>query len=243
MMKEQVYLQPGFVLHQRAYQNTSAIIDVFSRDYGRLSLIAKGVKRKKSPLKSVLQSFQPLSLSWVRRSDLGVLTYAELQPSIIQLDHEILYSGLYLNELIVRLVPAYDAMPDLFDAYSKTLTSLCHADNESVAIPLRLFEKKLLQALGYEILFDLEADGHTTIIENEYYVFIPEQGFMPVCGAKQTARHFKGEYLLAFAAGQLEKKETQHAAHRLMHMSLKRLLGDKPLKSRELYKAYRSIHL
>ncbi len=240
-MKEQVYLQSGFVLHQRAYQNTSAIIDVFSRDYGRLSLVARGVKRKNSQLKSVLQSFQPLSLSWVRRSDLGVLTHAELQPSIIQLDHELLYSGFYLNELIVRLVPVYDAMPDLFDAYSKALSSLSDAHNLSVTIPLRLFEKKLLQALGYEILFDLEADGHTAITENEYYVFIPEQGFLPVGEEKQINRPFKGEYLLALAADQLEKKETQHTAHRLMHISLKRLLGDKPLKSRELYKAYRSI--
>ena len=239
MDKEQVYLQSAFVLHQRPYQNTSAIVDIFSREYGRQSLIAKGVKRKKSPLKSILQSFQPLSLSWVRRSDLGVLVSAELQPPIIQLNNENLYSGLYLNELILRLLLPFDASPALFDTYSDTLLSL--SNNRPVTAALRLFEKQLLTSLGYEIPLTQEAESLKAIEPDKYYSYLPEHGFIENTAEDKSDVHFKGEYLLAFANNQLDQTETLKTAHRLMHINLKRLLGSKPLKSRELYKAYLKI--
>ncbi|HFE38202.1 MAG TPA: DNA repair protein RecO [Gammaproteobacteria bacterium] len=240
MDKEQVYLQPAFLLHQRSYQNTSAIIDVFTRDFGRFSLVAKGVKRKKSPLKSVLQSFQPLVLSWVRRSELGVLTAAELQKPLIRLDHETLYSGLYLNELISRVLPPFDTVPELFLSYNEAIFAL-HG-NLSPAVVLRVFERALLKSLGYEIQLRYEADSDKTIEANKYYCYQPEQGFREIATDENNALYFKGEHLIAFADNQFDKAETRQTAHRLTHMSLSRLLGDKPLESRKLYKAFKAIN-
>ena len=245
MDKEQVFLQPAFVLHQRPYRNTSVIVDVFSRDYGRLSLIAKGVKQKKSALKSILQNFQLLNLSWVRRSDLGVLTAAEFQNPSIEISHDKIYPALYLNELIIRLLQPHDSMPELFDAYSDTLRAL--NDNISTQIILRLFEKQMLHSLGYEIHLSHEAENHNVIEAHKYYSYIPEHGFVETHVDEHVKQkrniHFKGEHLIAFDINQIEESETLKTAHRLTHINLKKLLGDKPLKSRELYKAYKAIEL
>lgn len=241
MDKEQVYLQPAFVLHQRPYRNTSIIVDVFSRDYGRLSLIAKGVKQKKSALKSILQNFQLLNVSWVRRSDLGVLTAAEFKNPTIHLSQENVYPALYLNELIIRLLQSFDAMPELFDAYSDTLRAL--NENIPTAIILRLFEKQLLQSLGYEIHLSHEAETHESIETHKYYSYIPEHGFVETVFDEKNKLQFKGEHLIAFDSNNIEQAEALKTAHRITHVNLKRLLGDKPLKSRELYKAYKEIEL
>jgi len=241
MDKEQVFFQPAFVLHQRHYRNTSVIVDIFSRDYGRLSLIAKGVKQRKSSLKSILQNFQLLNLSWVRKSELGVLTNAEFKNSSIHLDQDNIYPALYLNELIIRLTHTFDAMPELFDAYRDTLRAL--SEDISTPVILRLFEKQLLQSLGYEIHLSHDAKSHNVIEANKYYLYIPEHGFVETLFEEKNNLHFKGEHLIAFNSNQLEQSEVLKTAHRLTHINLKKLLGDKPLKSRELFKAYKAIGL
>lgn len=239
MDKEQVFLQPAFVLHQRPYRNTSVIVDIFSRDYGRLSLIAKGVKQKKSALKSILQNFQLLNLSWVRRSELGVLTSAEFKKTSIQLSQDKVYPALYLNELIIRLLHPFDKMPELFDAYSDTLCAL--NDNYSTQVVLRLFEKQMLNSLGYEIPLSHEADSQDIIVAHKYYAYVPEHGFVETSSNEKTNMHFKGEHLIAFNENQISGSAVLKTAHRLTHINLKKLLGDKPLKSRELFKAYKAI--
>ena len=238
--KEEVFTQPAFILHHRVYRNTSLIIDVFSRDYGRLSLVAKGVKRKKSPLKGVLQSFQPLNLSWVRRTELGTLVDAELQNPIIQLAHENLYSGLYVNEIISRLLPTFDSVPELFQTYFETLYVLSK-NERNVTVALRLFEKQLLASLGYEIPLLEEIVHDSPIQKSKYYEYLPEQGFIESEVNMLSKMQFKGEHLLALSANQLDSEEILKTAHRLMHINLKRLLGDEPLKSRELYRSYKSM--
>lgn len=241
MDKEQVFFQPAFVLHQHPYRNTSVIVDIFSRDYGRLSLIAKGVKQKKSALKSILQNFQLLNLSWVRRSELGVLTSAEFQNTSIHLDQENIYPALYLNELIIRLTHTFDAMPELFDTYNDTLNAL--NNNMSTQVILRLFEKQMLQSLGYEIHLSHDAENHNAIEADKYYSYIPEHGFVETEYEEKNNLHFKGEHLIAFNLNQIERSDVLKTAHRLTHINIKKLLGDKPLKSRELYKAYKAIEL
>ena len=239
MEREQVFLQPAFVLHQRPYRNTSVIVDVFSRDYGRLSLIAKGAKQKKSPLKSALQSFQSLSLSWVRRSELGVLTAAEFQHPTIHLHQEKLYPALYLNELIIRLLHPSEAIPELYNAYVDTLFAL--NDGLSTPVILRLFEKQLIQSLGYEMYLSHDSDGHNPIDPEKHYAYIPEQGFVEAIAELRNNITFSGEHLIAFSENRIGNEDVLRTAHRLTHLNLKKLLGDKPLKSRELYKAYKAI--
>ena len=239
MDKEQVFFQPAFVLHQRPYRNTSVIVDIFSRDFGRLSVIAKGAKQKKSSLKSILQNFQLLNLSWVRRSELGTLTSAEFHGSTIYLEQEAIYPALYLNELIIRLIPTFDTMPELFDAYHDTLRAL--SGDISTQVVLRLFEKQLLQSLGYEIHLSHDAESHKSIEPHKYYSYIPELGFVETLFQESNKMQFKGEHLIAFEAGNIKREDILRTAHRLTHINLKLLLGDKPLKSRELYKAFKAI--
>jgi len=237
---ERVNLQPCFVLHQRAYRNSSVILEVFSQDFGRVALLAKGVKQQKSRLKSVLQTFQPLQLSWVRRSELGTLTTAEFAGQPIQLSHEKLYAALYVNELCLRLLVHNDSASEIYHAYFQSIQQLSQLERPEKV--LRLFEKVLLQSLGYEIQLCFEADTHEPIFENCVYQYVPEHGFIKIEEDNETQKFlFKGEHLLAFEHNELENEEVLKVAHRLTHISLRKLLGDKPLKSRELYIAYRSM--
>jgi len=241
MDREQVFLQPAFVLHQRPYRNTSVIVDIFSKDHGRIALIAKGVKQKKSALKSILQYFQPLNLSWMRRSDLGILTSAEFLHPMNSLQHENIYFGLYLNELLLRLLQPDEPMPDLFSAYAD---SLQHFDNASSnQIVLRLFEKQLLQSLGYEIPIEFDANSGDKIDCSKFYEFIPQHGFIQSTKDSTRGPVFTGEHLIALAENRLDDPEVQKMTHRLMHINLKLLLGDEPMKSRALFQAYKALEV
>ncbi|HEX5342761.1 MAG TPA: DNA repair protein RecO, partial [Duganella sp.] len=138
--------QPAFVLHSYPYKETSLIIDLFTRDFGRVALIAKGAKRPHSQLRGVLQTFQPLSSSWVGKSELRTLTDAEWVGGMLPLEKTALLCGFYLNELLVKLLARDDAHPALFDHYVSTLNQLAH--NEPAPIVLRKFERALLKETG-----------------------------------------------------------------------------------------------
>ncbi len=103
MKKSRIQLQPGFVLHARAYRDTSQIVEVLTPDYGRVGLVARGIRTARSKLKGVLQVFRPLLFSWSKSGELGTLTGAEPAGPAIGLQGDCLLCGLYLNELIVRL--------------------------------------------------------------------------------------------------------------------------------------------
>ena len=236
---ERIQQQPCFVLHRYPYKNTSSIIDVLSRDHGRLNLVAKAVKQQKSPLKSVLQSFQPLMLGWVRRSELGTLTSAEFADMPLNFAQLKLYAALYINELLMRLLVQHDPVPEIFHSYQNTLHIL--STNAAIEPALRIFEKELLQSLGYEIRLFEEADSHKPIIADKVYQYTPEHGFSAKENETNNQFSFRGEVLLAFHENRLQDKAVLTAAHRITYVSLKRLLGDKPLKSRELLLAYSAI--
>src|SRR5438445_9413576 len=109
--------QPGFVLHSYPYKETSLIVDVFSRDHGRIALVAKGAKRPHSKLRGVLQTFQPLSLGWSGKSEVRTLIAAEWVGGLLPLEKSALLCGFYLNELLVKLLARDDPHPALFDHY------------------------------------------------------------------------------------------------------------------------------
>ena len=138
--------QPGFVLHSYPYKETSLIVDVFTRDYGRIALVAKGAKRPLSKLRGVLQTFQPLSLSWSGKSEIRTLISAEWVGGLPPLEKSALLCGFYLNELLVKLVARDDPHPALFDHYVATLNQLAH--QEPAPIVLRQFERALLKETG-----------------------------------------------------------------------------------------------
>jgi DNA repair protein RecO (recombination protein O) len=228
-----VALQPAFVLHHRAYRETSVILDLLTQDHGRISAVARGVRQARSQLKPLLQPFIPLLISWQGRSELLTLLAAEPNGSSQPLTGENLLSGFYLNELLVRVLPKYDTHPGLYTIYQQTLLELTNLD--LLQKSLRLFEKNLLEALGYGLQLMYDTNQHD-IAADKYYRFHADQGF-ELCqnSAVATASLFSGKSLLALANEQLHDDNVLREIKRLMRLALAPLLGQYPLNSRQLY--------
>jgi DNA repair protein RecO (recombination protein O) len=167
--------QPAFVLHARAWRETSLLLDVLSRDHGRVGLVARGVRgaRSRTP-RSLLQPFAPLQLGWSGRGELATLNMAEAAGAALPVAGEALLCALYLNELIVRLVPRNDPHADIFAAYLGALARL--AQGHPPAWTLRRFERDLLGQLGYGLLLDTQADTGEPIEAAGEYAYLLEQG-------------------------------------------------------------------
>ena len=231
-----ITLQPAYVLHRRNYRDSSLIVDLFSEDYGRLSVVAKGARGKprRGSNAALLQPFSPLLISCSGRSELKTLGAYEAAAQPIALVGEQVFSGLYLNELIVRLLHSEDAYPSLFHSYIATLQLL--AQGELLDVVLRRFEFTLLQELGYG--FDLALDGMSgeVLQADRWYVFHSEYGLVADASVRSgNVPAFAGEQLLALSEGQYDKASRQ-CAKRLMRCVLDSHLGGKPLRSRELFR-------
>lgn len=230
-----ISLQPAFILHTRPYRETSLLLDVLTRDYGRIALIARGIRKNRSKTKPLLQPFYPLLISWQGKTELMTLQHVEPQAIPVPLQGECLLSGFYLNELLMRLLQKQDPHPQLYTIYYETLLEL-------VSVPLqqkylRLFEKKLLDELGYGLQLDHSIPDRQTFLTNQLYRFYPEQGFERYQGHENQPQGtlFLGKSLLALAAGELEDEDSLREIKRLMRMVLSVLLGPKPLQSRRLF--------
>ncbi len=231
--------QRGFVLHRRAYSETSLLVDVFTEDTGRLSLLAKGARARRSAWKSVLQPFTPLLLRWSGKSGLKILTKAEPAAITLPLQQIALYSGFYINELICRVLEQETAQPQLFQDYLRCLTELAGTPL-AVEPVLRRFEFQLLQSLGYGVDFLHCAGSGQPIDENMTYRYREEQGFM--ASLIKDNLTFYGRDLLAFEQRRFDDSTVLQAAKRFTRLALKPYLGSKPLKSRELFSQH-ILHL
>lgn len=230
----QVQTQPGYVLHSRPFRDTSLLVDVLTRDYGRVSLIARGQRQARQKNRRPLQPFVPLLLSWQGRSDLKTLTSAENSAAGVFLTGHYLYSGLYANELIMRLLPQGDAHPEIFAIYQHLLTQL--ATGEELEAVLRNFEFSLLDQLGYGLEFRVEANSGEAIQPGQVYAYAAELGFVALmAGDPRATSGFLGEDLLAIAEGDYSSPQIRRSAKRLSRQVLALHLGNKPLKSRELF--------
>ena len=230
-----IQLQPAFVLHTRAYRDNSVIAEIFSQDYGRLSVLAKGQRSAGTRAKFYLAPFSALSLSWQGKSDLKLLTDAELATPLPPLLEERLYCAFYLNELLIRLLPVHDPHPELFQVYARLLARL--PETARLEAELRRFEIELLDQLGYGISFTHVAETGLAVVDGAYYHFIPDLGFRLVeQQVREKEQFFQGATLLAMAADDFSRSETLLAAKKLLRLALAPHLGDKPLKSRELFR-------
>lgn len=225
-MSTLVLLEPVFVLHHRPYQNSSLIVDFFSLHHGRVSAVARSARGPKSRFKGYLQLFSPLLASWRGKRELMNLNHLELTGLPYQLAGESLWCAFYLNELLLRLLPKDDPYPEVFIDYQDTLKALEVAIN-GVSPPLRRFEKRLLDRLGYGLSF-------SQINSAESYQWLPEQGFSCCDPAQSGGFVFSGRSLLALQLEQWEHPEDLSAAKRLLRAMLAQHLGPRPLKSREL---------
>lgn len=224
-------LQRGFVLHRRSYSETSLLVDLFTEETGRLTVIAKGARAKRSAWKSVLQPFTPLLLRWSGKGALKTLTKAEPAAITLPLQQTALYSGFYVNELITRVIEPETANPQLFQHYLQCLTGL--ATQPQVEPTLRLFEFHLLKILGYGIDFLHCAGSGLPVDESMTYQYRAEKGF--IASLVKDNLTFYGRDLLAFDRLEFTDESVLQAAKRFTRIALKPYLGDKPLKSRELF--------
>lgn len=231
-----VLLQPAFILHRRPYLNTSLLLETFSREQGRLGLVARGASAPRSRLKGLLQPFTPLLLSWTGAGELATLTGAEEAGRPVPLPPNRVLAGLYVNELLVRLLPRQDAQPGLFAAYETVLAELATADGEEP--PLRRFEKKLLEELGYGLTLDREAASGVPIVAEERYRYVLDRG--PLAASQsRTGVPISGRGLLALRDGILADPAVLKEVKRLTRAALAEQLRGRTLKTRELYRVKR----
>ena len=231
---KRVDLEPAFVLHNRAYRESSLITEVFACNSGRLGLVAKGARRAKSPLRGMLQPFRPLLLSWSGSGELGLLTAAEPDGYAQSLPGKALFSGMYMNELLMRLMHRHDPHPELFHDYGHALQRLA-SGRRSDAV-LRVFEKKLLEAIGYGLVLDHDIESGEPIRGDRAYRYESDRG--PTCCESGSADGVPvgGETLLSLARENLESECALDEAKQLMRTVLRRYLGDKPLATRSLFR-------
>ncbi|MFV8781775.1 DNA repair protein RecO [Microbulbifer sp. SA54] len=242
---QQLPPQPAYILHSRPFRDTSLILELLTPDYGRIACIAKGARRDKQRRQQALQPFSPLLVTLLGRHDLKTLGPVEAAGQSIWLKGRAVYAGLYVNELLVRLLPEGDAVESVFAAYQSLLPQLAGLDpdsNRALEEPLRRFELLLLQALGSLPPLDMCPVLGQAIEPELTYRLTIEDGFVPVVlpvGRPPGAAEFPGAGLLALAAAQdggPMGDQSLHSAKRLTRLLLTPLLGARPLKSRELFR-------
>ncbi|MFL6709919.1 MAG: DNA repair protein RecO [Massilia sp.] len=229
--RDRINGQPGFVLHSYPYKETSLIVDIFTRDFGRIGVVAKGAKRPHSQLRGVLQTFQPLSMSFSGRNELRTLIDAEWVGGMLPLERTALLCGFYLNELLVKLLARDDPHPALFDQYVDTLNQLAH--NEPAQIVLRKFERALLKETGVAADLGRCAPSGDAVEPGQDYVVDPERGPRPRRVADVWPA-VDGQTLLDIQAGNYDAPQTQAEAKQLMRFLLAHQLGGAPLNTRQI---------
>lgn len=218
----QIDQQPAYLLHARPYRETSLLIEAFTRDHGRVGLIARGVRRERSRLpRGLLQPLQPLRLSWVARGELGTLTGAEAAGAPIGLAGDALLAAIYVNELVLRLSGRNDAHADAFAGYALCVARL--AEEASAAWALRRFERDFLADLGYALALVQAADGRP-IEAGADYAYDPDSGALPWReGTRWPA--VQGAALLALAGDELPAPEHLAQLRRVVRATVRHLLG------------------
>jgi len=227
--REEVLLEPAFVLHHRPYRNSSLIVECLTASHGRQALVAQGARRSETRQRSLLQPFRRIRLSWVRRGEMGRLTQVESDQPVPEITGDNLLAGFYVNELLLRLVARGDQNEAVMSCYSSCLERL--AETRQIARAVRLFELRVLDALGFGI--DLERDFRTgePIRADHFYVFEHEGG-LTAAGATETMRAYSGTHLISLREQKLEDTESLRVAKQLLGAILQDHLGERPLKTR-----------
>ena len=231
-MPARIQLQPAFVLHTRAYRETSLLVDLLSAEHGRLAAVARGARRRSRRGgcdNALLAPFVPLRVSWCGRAELKTIEAVEGVSPALALAGRALYAAVYLNELTLRTVPVGDADPELFAAYQGAIAGLEDGGlgMSGIETVLRRFEFALLDRLGYGVDWRMPERGHCRYVE--------ESGLQPCDVADDDGMPVLA--LRAVAAGDYRAPETRRVAKRLARAALRPLLGLKPLRSRELFRA------
>ncbi|HEY8096787.1 MAG TPA: DNA repair protein RecO [Methylobacter sp.] len=227
MTETAVYLQPAFILQQRKYRETSLIIDALTRDFGRISLLAKGVRKARSKTAGMLQPFIPLTISYVGKAELKNLVDVEMVQPFNEIKGLALYCGFYINELVACFLHKYDPHPEVFGYYGECLSSL--ADASGMEAALRLFELNLLECAGYGLQLEY-AENEKAIESLKRYDFNVGQGPVEVVNGQ-----IAGRTLQALSARELTDPKVLNEAKILMRAVIDVYLQGRELKSRAVF--------
>lgn len=227
-----IELELGYILHTRPFRDSSMILDCLTENHGRLSLLAKGIRSPKSKQKQLCQPFRAVWMSWQGKSQLKTLTEIEAQAPSYNLHGKYLFSGFYLNELLTRLLLEHDPCPEIFQRYHSALQQL--SQEEALEPLLRRCELGFLHDLGYSVNLHLDSSTGLTLDENGWYRYVPEQGLV-ITEMDRGLEAYQGGFLLAISRDDYSNAETLRQAKRLTRSLLRPLIGNKPLKSRELF--------
>lgn len=250
MLKKRVALQPAYILHRRPYRDTSLLLELFTVDFGRIALVAKGVRGACSRRLPLLQPLQRLLVSWTGSGTLGTLVGVEAAAAPFIISGRLAISALYLNELLLRLLHHDDGHARLFGKYEQALAALslleddCRpsssaahtADVATVARTeqtiLRLFEKTLLEEIGYGLRLEHDAQTGEPLCEKQRYRYVLDHG--PIVAVNESSFSCYGQTLLTFARGEVVSDDDLKALKQLMRRVIDHHLGGKPLQSRRL---------
>lgn len=229
MMRNEVL--HGYLIHHRKYREKSHIVHLYTQEYGRVD----GIIRQIPP-----PQYQPIRLQASGKSELKNFTKLEILNQPVFFHGDAFFAGFYLNEILLRLCPLEEAMPHIFEQYQLTLLQLQQlASHESAALflrqILRQFEHVLLQELGYAIDFSVDA-SQQEILPLQHYQFQLNDGFIPVA---QASRSTISGSLIATMQSYQDGRDFSHEQLQLLgklyRQMISSLLGDRPLKSRQLW--------
>ncbi len=236
VQRGKVDAQPAYVLHTYPFRETSLLVEVFSRDFGRVALVARGARRPRAAIRGLMMAFQPLELSWAGKGEILTLMKAEWVGGLPLLSGEALFCGYYLNELLLNLLPREDAHERLFAYYARMLQRLA-ADRSAKALEadLRCFEKAMLQELGYGLTLLHDAQG-AAINADALYAYRMEAGPVRIDEANPEETVVSGKTLIDLDEENFSDMRSRIEAKNLMRTLLAHYLAGKELETRKIFK-------
>lgn len=230
-----VELEKAYVLHCRKYTDSKILVDLLTENYGFVSCVFRMLKKTGQTRP---QQFTLSLVSWNGKTELKTLTKVETtEHHSGSLMGNTLYCGLYVNELLERLLERGDPHPEIFYTYGQTISKM--QSNDDMEGVLRNFELDLLQTLGYGLDFSTDIEG-SKILEDigSNYLYIADKGFSLLFSATEqsSGEVFSGDVISAIANREFSENAVRLAAKKICRLALKPFLGNKPLKSRELFR-------
>ena len=220
-----------YVLHTYPFNETSLIVEIFSKVHGRISIVAKGARRPRSLVRGMLQSFQSLQATWSGQGEMKTLHSIDWCDALLQIEGDALICGFYINELLMRLLPKEDPHEKLFDFYHQTMELLSMKNHLSVT--LRRFELKLLQELGYELPLLNDENGEP-IKPNKIYNYEVAYGPSETKNSSEGVSLI-GKTLIDMAGDDYKDPTTEMQSKQLMRYLIGHYIGEKPLNSKKLF--------
>jgi len=240
-LRSKVDGQPAFVLHTIPFRETSLIVEVFSRDFGRMALLARGARRPRAAIRGLLMAFQPIEVAWAGKGEVLTLMKAEWQGGQPLLSGEALFCGYYLNELLMHLLPREDAHEHLFERYADMLARLAADPSGKVReADLRSFEKALLQELGYGLTLNHDSTGET-IDPQAHYTYRMEQGPVRLEHAEAAAQVVSGKTLVDLESEDFTDPRSRSEAKALMRTLMAYYLAGVELETRKIFKELQEL--